>query len=462
MLNKKSEKGQAIIMIVFAIIGVIGLIALTVDGGMAFMDRRHAQGAADSAAWAAGLTNARTDQVDLNKDGSYQPGEINTQPIIDAAMLIANQNSYTDDKTHSVVDVTVKPLPIAPEPVLLSDGTPVENPCPDGASPNVEITVTITSYVHAFFAPVIGVDTITNKVSAVTRACGKYIAPIFGGNAIVSLNDKTCKNATGGWIQNCTCAFDSGNSNAADWTIKGGGLFSNGCAKSKDSGSVTLDPLECVATVGVSEGFASNSVCPEPAEKYPKSYVDSIMPPNPCTGAITSGVYAGGGKVPTNGQTTFSDGVYCISNMDALDGKDVILNNATLYVTDKDFDLKFAGGGGFYGTPTSSGTYSSYAIVVAPNDSPCQDFTPSGGVDAQVMEYRGSSSGQLYGTILAPTACIDLRGNAGNGHQDDPLLINSQVIAYTVSSNGNASITIEYKEEQNRREPEVPKIELVQ
>ena len=59
MYHKKSEKGQALILIVIAIVGLIGLTALAVDGGMAYSERRQSQNAADSAALGAALVKAR-------------------------------------------------------------------------------------------------------------------------------------------------------------------------------------------------------------------------------------------------------------------------------------------------------------------------------------------------------------------------------------------------------------------
>ncbi len=54
--GKKTERGQALIMIALAMVGLAGMVGLVVDGGNAFLDRRNAQNAADSAALAAALT----------------------------------------------------------------------------------------------------------------------------------------------------------------------------------------------------------------------------------------------------------------------------------------------------------------------------------------------------------------------------------------------------------------------
>ena len=51
--NMKYQHGQAIVLIVVGIVGLIGMTALAIDGGNAYSDRRHAQNAADTAAFAA-------------------------------------------------------------------------------------------------------------------------------------------------------------------------------------------------------------------------------------------------------------------------------------------------------------------------------------------------------------------------------------------------------------------------
>ena len=53
------------------------------------------------------------------------------------------------------------------------------------------------------------------------------------------------------------------------------------------------------------------------------------MPPNPC---VTGGV--GKPAPPVASVNTFSNGIYCISNLDLYSKTDIVLNNATLYVTD--------------------------------------------------------------------------------------------------------------------------------
>jgi hypothetical protein len=187
--------------------------------------------------------------------------------------------------------------------------------------------------------------------------------------------------------------------------------------------------------------------------------VDETMPKNPCTGNITSGRYAGGGKVPTSGQLTFSNDVFCLAEIDYFDSEEIVLSNATLYVTDMSFDLKFPGNdGGFSGTATQEGTYTGseeydgFFMVIARNTaSPCTSYQHG----PQTMVFRGNVGEDLTGTIFAPSACIDLRGTS------DGNAMNSQIIAWIVSSNGDATLKVNYDEDDNHKDPVYPTISVL-
>jgi len=403
MNHKFNEKGQALVIIAFAAVALFALAALSIDGSRSFSEKRHAQNAADTSALAGALAYTRNNNV------------------LGEAQARATSNGYDNNGTTNTVSITTTPI--------AAGGT-----CGDVAGQ--EITVTIVSTINTTFARIIGRNQLTNTVTATARGCGFYQANLFGGNAIVGLNPNTG-----------SCAYDSGVSNAAHWTISGSGIFSNGCAYSKNYDSVTLDPGECVTAVGAASNFTcSQSYQTQEAVSYPADVLD-IMPPNPCDG--TPGDV---GLPPPASGSTFNNGVYCISDFDAYDSKDIVLNNATLYVTDLEFNLKFAGGGGFSGTPSSSGDFENYYMVIAYKSPPCPSFTDN---HSQIVQFRGNASGTYSGTILAPSACIDLRGN---GESDG---IHTQVIGYNVTSNGNAEVYISYEDDDNHQNPIQPNIELL-
>ena len=406
MNNKfKTQRGQAIVLIALALVGLVGFTALAVDGGNAFADKRQAQNAADSAALAAALKKVR------NPSGT---------DWITVGTNIAISNGYDSNSENQNVEIHSPPI-----------SGPYMN--------NYEyIQVFITSTVDTFFAPVVGINQVTSAVEAVARAKPPTKAYPFDGAAIVGTNPSAS-----------SCAFDSGDSNAAEWTLVGGGVFSNGCAVSKNGDSVDLPDDKCVYTVGTAENFT----CQEENQSglfYSEEDIANMMPASPpCDGTAT-----GGYNVPANpSDFTFENGIYCVTNFDAFRKEDVVLNNATLYVVDDDFQVGFQGSGGFSGTASSSGGLAGIYLYVKPSSTPCPTYTS---VKTQVLEYTGNGATGMTGMILAPTACIDFRGNS-NG-----VATHSQIIGYNVSSNGTAALQIEYDPSENTKLPVPPQIELAQ
>src|SRR5687768_309010 len=146
MYHKRSEKGQALVIIALAAVGLVAFTALAIDGGMVLSDRRHAQNAADTAAFAAALAKIRTPD--------YAPSSpaLQKQAAIDAGEERAASNGYDDNGTTNVVEVNIPP---------------VSGPY---AGDDDYIQVIITSHVRMMFARIVGRQFVTNRAEAVTRA----------------------------------------------------------------------------------------------------------------------------------------------------------------------------------------------------------------------------------------------------------------------------------------------------
>jgi Flp pilus assembly protein TadG len=399
----KSERGQALILIALGIAALLALTALAVDGGMAYAERRSSQNAVDNAALAAAYRILETgDQSQATA----------------AAQTITNSNGF--DEENSVFDIQFAPVP--------------SDVC---GGQGVDITVSLGTSTETSFGGTVGIDTVESTVAAVTRACFSRNESLFWGNAVVGLNPDTSFDATG----------------TAGWEIQGGGIFANGdvdwgnnsCNKSTVPGIVSVGNTNCSPSgATVVENQTSLKV------NYPAD-AQAIMPPNPC---LSGGV----GKAdphpnPKKKDTiTYSNGVYCISNLSDKDGVNIVLDNATLYVTEKKIDLKFAGGGGFSGTATQSGPYAGYYMIV--HLYPDQTCTKKNGKPEIV--WTGNGLGNLEGTVLAPSACIDVRGNSDNKTMD------SQVIGHTILSMGTADFSVNFNAEKNAQQPKPPILELLE
>jgi len=190
---KSRNSGQALVLLALGIVGLIGFTALAIDGGRTFADRRHAQNAADNAAYSGSLRWAKD-------DGSWSGNTWSNNSWQTPAYEIAGANSYTND-TDSSVSLNIEPYndceAIAPtEPV-------------QGAL----ITVEIWSQLNTLFAPVVGVLNTQNSVSATAIACKSYTGHAALGQAAVACNKTECS------------SFEFGGNNSS--TITGSGAFVN-------------------------------------------------------------------------------------------------------------------------------------------------------------------------------------------------------------------------------------------
>ena len=408
MNHHSSEKGQALIVITLAAIGLFAFAALAIDGSMVFSDKRHAQNAADTAALAGALAHSRG------------------QDISTTAKSRALSNGYNDDTTTNVVTVSIEDSP--------------SGVCPANTE-GTEITVYITSYVRTTFARVIGREQVTNRVLASTRACGSYNGPPFDGNAIVSL----APDGTG----------YEGNGNA-DWIIEGGGIFANSSSfiAAHCQSAATSITVPSVTVVGdVSWGNCDMNISGSTdTDAIQLSYSDysSLFPPEPaCNGTATNsgGQWhpqsgADGSRVEfEGGDMDFAPGLYCVTNETVgpyhgeLTGSEV-----TFYIMSYDFELKFDGeGNSFNASAPTSGDYKGVLMYLAPRVDGNGNLLPTD----QALDLRGNGDGDIIGTIIAPSAYVTMFGNSGSG------ALNSQIIAYLIDSGGTADIHIAYNSDDN-------------
>lgn len=412
MFKRKTEKGQALILITFAIIGLIAITGLTVDGGMAYSDRRNAQNAADTAAFAAALAHSRGQNLTIVGQG------------------VALVNGYDNNGTTNIVTVTSQNSP--------------SGVCPAGATNNKDITVEITSVIETSFANIVGVQQVANTVTATTRACGTYIAPLFNGNTIVSL-------APSG------IGFDA--NGTPDWTIIGGGIFSNSNSNSavNCNGNSGLSTPSISIVGGVSLGQCSTSITNGIATgstPYTWETYKDLLPPTPqCIGTAhfaggqwhpqegTNGTNIGS-NVALNDSMNFAPGLYCITNNPGIGHYNGAITGSgvTFYVPNPNFTIKFNGGNNssLNATAPAAGDYQGVLLFVQPK--------VVNGVLQNVgsIDLRGNGNSDIVGTILAPSADVTMFGNSNSS-----ALINSQIIAYQVDTGGNSDIVIQYNANNN-------------
>ncbi|MFT3895219.1 MAG: pilus assembly protein TadG-related protein [Anaerolineales bacterium] len=403
MKKRYSEKGQALILITFAIMALVGLAGLAIDGSEVLSDRRHAQNAADTAAFAAALTKTKG-------------GDFNS-----AALFRAASNGYDNNGTSNIVDVYDPPI----------DGIYAGN--------NQYIQIKITSNVKTSFASVIGTSMITNKVEAVAQAVPGTIAPMYGGSAVVGLNQT-----------DCNAVFYNGNANM---TLTGSGIYVNSSCQpnafGNQSGSPGILTAPCLQTVGgysYTEGkVIVDAGCPRsnvPAMKAPPAPTISCSQDAAKVGSDTLSPGNWTGAFPPNGVTYLQPGIYCVDGNFSINGGDTLIgDDVVIYL--KTGTLKWNGGATIRLNAPDSGDLKGLLIYQPPTNT-------------NSVTINGNGDSAIVGSIWAPGAQVVVEGGGGASG------LECQIIGDTVKLSGSSATTIDFKADLNYQPPIPPSIELSQ
>ncbi|MBI3168695.1 MAG: hypothetical protein HYZ22_09470 [Chloroflexi bacterium] len=411
--HKKSERGQALILIVFAIIGLIGMTGLTVDGGIAFSDRRNAQNAADTAALAAGRMAIRSGDWDTARAAGFD---------------LAANNGYDNNGTTNIVQVEHPPI------LGLYAGD------------DEYVQVLITSHVQTSFARVVGITEMTNVVNAVAKVIPSTEVHMFEGNAVVGLSPDQCK-----------AVKYQGN---ADTTLDGGGIYVNSdCPNTaffNNSASAELTAPSLCAVGGIT--YEPNAIqipsdqIKTGCDAYDYPVPDYVMPLPECGGAATvtgntmsPGTYTSNQAFPPNGVEVLEPGVYCVDANFTLNGGDTLTgDNVIIYMIDG--DVTWNGGAEIHLSAPTSGPFENLVLYV-----PYENEA--------TIRINGSSSSSIDGTILAPASDVVVDGT---GQAVDGGGINGQIIGYTVDLSGTSNIDIYYDQNKTYEATTPPYLQLTE
>lgn len=489
--NHIADRGQVLIIFVFAIVGLIGMTGLAIDGGNIFSDRRHAQNAADTAALAAALTKVNAQRAIYHHESGYGSygdcTDVDSSPsvcgskIINAALNMAKKNGYTNNIVDSTVEIHVPPTS---GPYAVADGT---------FNPYDYVEVTIDTNVNTFFARVLGIPQLHNHVQAIARA--QYAPPggLYGGNTLVSLKP-------GG--NDCSGDFDLGGSSKV--VLIGGGVFVNSdntCAAFKEESScVTLElwydsthrmyPVydvygkiipgkiydingNIVDGAGVIDsvpGAGSQTSSCAGAPALDTSNPQFQFPPDPpplsrpeeCTKAPVGNHTDGDGydhlypghyaSLPPAKNTRLDPGVYCIDNLIKVTNPSSHLGVASsvpddgvlLYIKDGGaFDFQ----GGTINLRASGHTddpYKGWLIFME------HDFSGWNIADpVPNCQINGNAASTFQGTIYAPYCDVVINGTSDNTG------FMSQIIAYTIQLSGDTALKFTYNADDQGTTPEI-------
>ena len=450
-MNKfNSQKGQALILIAFGIVALIGFTALAVDGGRVFSDRRHAQNAADTSVLATALEYMQQSQKSNAKDLAKTKG-----------LERAISNTYDNDSDSTVV-------------VDFCGDVVSTDPClglPPKANPAQYIRVKISSDVPMTFGRVLGRNLVTNKVEAIAKVVIPVTTTWFKGRAMVS-TQPGCKGEDGAKNNPFTVG---GNGTTI---VNNSGIFVNSdCSiafvDNGNSNLVTTSQGVCVRG-GIQAGV--NGVTPPPVGGCTDVdfNMDDFPEPDPSAFCNTAGTITnkGGyyeatpGYFNKTGNKTFPDvspagtlrltkGVYCLYNGLSLNASWIIttdINGNGLHDTDSEGALFYVPGGDV--TFNGGSTLTVHAISSGlPTALLNYLFIIPKSNDANVS-ISGNSGSQYTGAVFAPSSHCQLDGSGNT------IGLDSQLICFDTEVTGAGQINITYTGPNNPIVTSEPTMEL--
>ncbi len=470
--NRITDRGQVLIIFVFAIVGLIGMTGLAIDGGNVYSDRRHAQNAADTAALAASLTKVREE-----KDISDHPGlhvgwgdcwDVDSTPstcgatVLLAARDMAAKNGYSG----LAQDLNSVQVNIPPTEGAYAACDQVAFNCHD------YVEVIIDSTVNTFFAKVLGIPQLHNHVQAVAKARYKPAGKLYSGSALVAL-------APGG---DCTSSGEFSMTGNKTVKLVGSGIFinsDNACAAFKEEGKTGCEQVEFwddsdppvklypvyvdgqLVDVDVVQGVPGAGSKTDSCPSAPVLHTDGQRqqfppdeliqtPPIECTQNPVGNGDEGDGyyhahpghytSLPPAKNTFLEPGVYCVDSF-------VKVNNPQSHLIGQDVLIYIKSGGrfSFEGGVTSlsastTDPYKGILIYVVPN------YSLTSPLNCKIV---GSAGSQFTGVIWAPYCDVEVGGGS------DPFGLNAQIIAYRIKLTGTSDLTFTWNADDAPTTPEI-------
>ena len=490
-----SERGQAIVLIAFAIAGLVAMTGLAIDGGFAFSDRRHAQNAADAAALsgALGKINALDD---LSRVLNSEPGHTHFAgytatelQAMDSAALQNLLDTYAGSAARNIAELHGFDNDILTNTVTVH--IPPEGDGPYAGNP-LYVQVIIETNRDTFFAKVIGISQTHNRVEAIARTSEPINEPLFGFGPLISVAPNS------GGDSGCNGEFIVGGS--GNVIVDGGGIFVNsdsecggfvqsGCNIAVYTNEVDEngDPISVpVTTVGgyneddcaddnvdtVNEPDAAPIIVPDdiyllaenpPDDRPPqcRTAPEHIPQYNPSTDVTTfwPGRYDEFPPVPReDGSYFLNPGIYCVRDLsvptNAANGGTLIGDGIFFYIRGTtNAPISISGGivnlSAYYTDNYLDPLYkySGYLMYVEPH------------FEGNPMNctINGNSVSSYIGTIYAPYCSVTMNGSTGTekGYR-------SQIVGWTLKLNGNGDLWFIYDPEDQGGQKVPAELDLAQ
>jgi hypothetical protein len=387
------------------LVPLIGLLAVTLEGGFLMSQRRRVQATADAAALAASDTLFRNYPTYKGLDQNGQAKQ--------AALALARDNGYTNDGTNSTVTVNIPP----------TSGN-------FAAKPGYA-EVIVKCNIQRAFSRLWGSDSLSVKSRAVALGKWDYFNT---GILVLDPASSGSLNAGGGGDLTLTgkakIIVDSGDSSAV--VVNGGGSI---VASTVDiyGGYTTPGGGQLLADVHLGVLPTPDPLAYLPVPDPRSLPLQSHNPTHIVSGnkTLQPGVYSGGITIGGQANVTLQPGIYYMdgggfsfTGQGALVGQGVMIYNAPKQSNDS-ISITGSTSSTVSITPPTSGLYAGMSLF--------QDRTAN-----VSMSVSGNGLMNMTGTFYAARALLKITGNSpGN-------VIGSQYVSWQLNTGGTAGLTIDW------------------
>ena len=401
-LSGARRRGISLVLVVVSLVALLGVVALSLEGGLLLSERRTAQATADAAAMAAAADMYWNHFVTYGVDS----GSART-----SALYTAAQNGYTNDGVNTKVRVMIPPEtgPYAGKPSYCE--------------------VVVEYYHTRGFSSLFGTDKVPVRARAVS--VGKPNAGEFG-ILVLDPDDKSAFNANGGGQIQVNKTPIIVNSTSQEGSIAGGGVKVQAPSYFLAGNYTTSGGGQFFGQMNI-----NSRAVPDPLADLP--------PPDPTTMTIQSrhkeqwtsgtrtiypGVYKGGISASSTANVVMMPGIYYMdeggfqfTGSGSLIGDGVMIYNKPGNGQANGVDISAQGY--VHLTPPTSGIYQGILLF--------QERTSN--VAASVS---GGSNMDLTGTFYFAGAQLNITGSSGFGN------FGSQYISNTLNVQGTGQLYVDW------------------
>ena len=434
-ISLQKENGQAMVIMAFALIVLLGMLALSIDGGRAFTERRKAQNAADASTIAAARELGSGASSVTAKRIAYETALANGYNLVESNIQIYDvaATGYDTSLTSSyVVSITVDSGIEASFAQFVYDDF-------------LDVNAYSQMEVNLSHAPMGGFGVVSLGSGCGSSAPGVGVAGGGTSGGVRTYGSTMIINVSGA----NDCAFDPPNNGNGIFAFDDDGnplpLYTVGDYTCTPVGSET-----CLNQMGTVETNYNGGVpFPDPLANLP---APTCLSNGTSSGSGADTIYTPGNWDSQDlKEGTYQPGIYCISdplhNMKITSGN-VYAQGALFYFIDT--GMEFTGGGNLYlEAPNSSNCTGEYEGILdgMTTSASCNyqnlAIYMQRGNDSDII-VSGNGTNRIIGTIYGADATFI---GSGGGSAADEGLVWGQILMSSVQGGGNGSLDVWYRED---------------